>query len=153
MLTVRRIRKEDALLIYEWANDDLTRANSFQSEPIAWEQHLEWFNGKLEHERAIYLMGESDGIPCAFIRFDVSPDFALVGINFSPSFRGKGLSKRVLQAACSVYFQTMHQPIHASIKSTNTASIHLFEGVGFQQKGTRYEQTYTILDYKLEQHE
>lgn len=153
MFTLRSMTNQDAHLIYTWANDPVTRANSFQSDPIPWEQHLAWFNAKCQNPNAIYLIGEWDKTPCALIRFDVASDFALVGINLSPDFRGKGLSKQALHAACAFYFQTMRKPIHASIKSTNTASIHLFESVGFSLLATRHEQNNTIFDYKLEHHD
>lgn len=34
----------DCSLVYILSNDPLVRANSFNSEPIVYENHLKWFN-------------------------------------------------------------------------------------------------------------
>src|SRR5262249_31311694 len=40
-LCLRRAEDYDALLIWQWANDPVARANSFQREAIPWHTHVE----------------------------------------------------------------------------------------------------------------
>ena len=42
---LRRAEANDSRMIWSWANDPLTRAVSFSSDPIPWESHVEWFRG------------------------------------------------------------------------------------------------------------
>lgn len=42
-MDLRRARPEDSRLVWSWANDPKTRANSFDPTPIAWEDHCAWF--------------------------------------------------------------------------------------------------------------
>ena len=45
-MQIRQVEKtsEDCSLIYNLSNDPLVRINSFNSEPIFYENHVRWFN-------------------------------------------------------------------------------------------------------------
>ena len=46
VMQIRQVENtsEDCNLIYNLSNDPLVRANSFNSEPIIYENHVKWFN-------------------------------------------------------------------------------------------------------------
>src|SRR5262249_14791779 len=46
-LQLRLATREDAGLLWQWANDPQTRANSFHQESIPWDQHVSWYTAKL----------------------------------------------------------------------------------------------------------
>ena len=46
-IRLRRVREEDSRLLWEWVNDRVVRSTSLNSEPIPWENHVNWFAQKL----------------------------------------------------------------------------------------------------------
>src|SRR5690554_1458126 len=52
ILSVRKIEESDKQITFEWANDPITRASSFNSESIKFNQHSIWFDSKLTDETA-----------------------------------------------------------------------------------------------------
>lgn len=46
VMQIRQVEKtsEDCSRVYNFSNDSLVRANSFDSEPIIYENHVKWFN-------------------------------------------------------------------------------------------------------------
>ena len=53
MLSLRQVREDDCRLLWEWANDPEVRAVSFLSEPILWDQHVQWFKSKINGGRSL----------------------------------------------------------------------------------------------------
>lgn len=67
----RKITKEDVDIIFSWANDPLTRRQSFSSEPIKYEKHVKWFNKKLSDNQCLFLMGiDDEDEPIGSVRLD-----------------------------------------------------------------------------------
>ncbi|MGH9508910.1 MAG: UDP-2,4-diacetamido-2,4,6-trideoxy-beta-L-altropyranose hydrolase, partial [Terriglobales bacterium] len=54
-LRLRRATEQDCRLLWEWANDPDTRANSFSSELIPWDDHQRWFRAKLSDPACLLL--------------------------------------------------------------------------------------------------
>ena len=85
--------ESDRDLVFVWANDPLTRAMSFSSEPISATDHARWFAKALAgHGRRLFV-AESDGAPLGVLRLDFSTEArhsAEVGINLAESARGRG---------------------------------------------------------------
>ncbi len=46
-LQLGAVTESDLGLVWDWANDATTRASSFQSEPISWEEHQRWGQTKI----------------------------------------------------------------------------------------------------------
>lgn len=68
----RKITKEDVDIIFSWANDPLTRSQSFSSEPIKYESHVEWFNKKISDNKCLFLMGiDDENEPVGSVRLDL----------------------------------------------------------------------------------
>src|SRR4051812_17059377 len=100
-MSLRRVRPEDCRQLWEWANDPVTRRDSFSSESIPWATHVEWFEQLLvDPNRAAYIAtmnGESVGQ----IRFDRSRAPAVVSVSIAPEHRGQGLATAVIAAGTS----------------------------------------------------
>ncbi len=134
-LIYRTAQPSDAQLYFDWANDPVTRKQSFSSEPIPWENHRVWFSFKLNDLTARLLVFETQqGEHVGQIRFERQADEVVIGISLDAAFRGQGLAPVMIRAAAA-YYQTQfpgdNLPIHAYIRPDNRASIRSFEKAGF----------------------
>lgn len=133
MLTWRKPSAEDACVYFDWANDEQVRQQSFQSKPIAWEDHIGWFMKKLEDPACQMLFFEDDEMPVGQVRFqDEDEQRAVIGISIAGNCRGRGYAIPMLKMACEHFFSL--KPGHtvlAYIKEENTGSVRSFAGAGF----------------------
>ena len=69
-IEIRKILNEDCDFLYELAIDRLCRKNSFNSDFISYDTHIEWFHKSLENEdRKIYI-AQYEKKPIGQIRID-----------------------------------------------------------------------------------
>lgn len=152
-ISYRRAGAEDVLLIYEWANDKVSRENSYFTEAIPLETHKAWFTKKLADPASMIFIAEVNGKPAGMIRYDVLEDHAVVGVSVAEQFRGKGLAPEFLKGTAKLYFERNTVPVEAFIKTQNQASIRSFGKAGY--KKTRQEMVHGAdsFIYKLEKHD
>lgn len=135
-LTFRNAQPADARLYFDWANDALTRQQSFNTNPITWENHVAWFSRKLADPNALLFVFEAQPKQSVGqVRFERSNDEVIIGLSLDAAFRGKGLAPKMLQMAVDAYrvqSPPPNLPIHAYIRPDNTASIKSFERAGFR---------------------
>jgi RimJ/RimL family protein N-acetyltransferase len=130
---IRPVTIDDLTLIFEWSNDELTRANSFQQEPILFDAHSDWFKARLKDKHKHSFICTFRDEPAAFLRLDQEDDHAIIGINIAPEFRGKGLSSGFLKKAHQTISHLIPKiKIRALIKNQNTPSIKSFERAGYR---------------------
>lgn len=130
-IKLRKITKDDKMLVFDWANDELTRKNSFNVDPIDFDVHSRWFDDKIE-KNAQYFIGEVDNRAIGLVRFDEVGSEAVIGILIDENFRGKGMSSEFLVNACFSYQQNGEKLIVAKIRKSNVASIKAFNKAGFK---------------------
>lgn len=136
LIAARKADIGDSKDIFEWRNEELTRKMSLNSALVEWDGHSQWFSESLENKsRLLAICEDADsGRKVAIVRFDVELDRALISINLAPDLRGKRLAKPCLSSAIA-FFHTLFANvsiIYAQIKSANTPSKRVFEGVGFE---------------------
>ncbi len=131
-IKLRAVRSEDKQLTFEWANDKLTRENSFHSGSISFNDHVQWFDKKLIDPDTICYIIEVADIPAGIVRFEVSEAETVIGINIARDFRGKGYAVSFLKKACAEFFKHHRKEISAYIKKGNLASLKAFERSGFR---------------------
>lgn len=125
----RKATKNDAALLLQWRNDPLTRQNSFHTEVIDLEAHMQWLDQLLQNPHSTLYIIECDGIPAASLRADRNPEGETeLSWTVAPSQRGKGLGKALLLQARSL----IQGILTAQIKKSNTASIKMAEAAGFK---------------------
>lgn len=146
----RRSKQEDMLLLYNWANDPVSRRNSYFTEPIALETHEKWYMKKLQDPASAIYIAEVDGVPAGMIRYDLTPENAVVGISIAEQFRGKGLAPAFLTNTAALYFKEHILPVLAYIKQQNTASVKSFEKAGYTLLRTEVVHGADSFVYKLE---
>ena len=126
---------DDALDVFIWRNDPVSREMFFDSHEIQFEDHLSWFERALASDLRTLFIGQIEGLKVGICRFDIDKltGEAEVSVNLNPKMRGKGLSKTFLQLSLKKFQQHYDLNIFARIKKRNLASINLFESVGFKK--------------------
>ena len=128
----------DSRAFWAWRNDPTTRQMSRSVDAIAWDAHRDSYARAAHDPTKTIVMVSVNGIPACMVRFDALGEGAEININMNPAMRGKKLGQPILSAACAYGFGTLKlSHIHALIKPDNTASIRIFEGVGFRTLGRR----------------
>jgi RimJ/RimL family protein N-acetyltransferase len=136
MLSYRFAKQEDVDLYYSWANDEVVRQNSFNSNPISYDDHVKWFSEKIKDRNfTFYLFFNEEDAPVGQVRIEQKADHALIGISIATGQRGKGYGVPMLQLATSHYLLN-HTGIDiiAYIKEENRASFTIFSNAGFKLK-------------------
>ncbi len=126
-MILRKATSADALDVWFWRNDPLTRAMSRVQEEVPRASHLNWFARAVDDPRRTILIGEVDGKKVGMVRFDHG-EATEVSINVSPEHRSLGHGYALLHAA----MKSVPGEVWAEIKDENLASQRLFERVGFE---------------------
>lgn len=132
-LKYRRANPDDALLYFNWANDETVRNNSFNNTLITWEDHIKWFSARLESNKTdLHIFFDLDDNPVGQVRIENNPDETVIGISVDKAFRGKSLSSKMLIMATKDFFvRHPDQVIVAYIKIENLSSYKAFCQAGF----------------------
>lgn len=136
-VVLRRATADDARLLWEWANEPVTRAMSFTTEPIPWGHHCAWLHDRLRRTDSLLLIAtNSDGVAVGQVRFDISGDSAEISVSVAASLRGRGYGASIIRSGVAAVFAL--QPImrvDAWVKPDNAASIQAFGAAGFRRAG------------------
>lgn len=134
----RKATSQDINLVFEWANDPVTRSNSFNQNPIPYENHTKWFSNKLASDSCIMLILEADNQPVGILRLDIvsdDPKTAEISYSISPLHRGKGYGTQMI-ASVKVLPEISEfeiQKLIANVKESNVSSQICFEKAGYQK--------------------
>lgn len=128
-IVVRSVTRDDAKSVFEISNDPTVRANSISTEPITWENHLKWFDSVVDNPNVQFFIAETQSGECVGqVRFQLHEDAWIVSISLASAFRGKGLSAQILTSAMKI---SKISEFTAYVKTSNAASLNLFEKVGY----------------------
>jgi UDP-2,4-diacetamido-2,4,6-trideoxy-beta-L-altropyranose hydrolase len=130
-LTHREATLADCKLYWHWANDPEVRRSAFNSEPISWEKHQEWFAARLSDPNSILLIFESQYGPVGHIRLDGGAAQRTISYSVARQYRGKGIGKKIMSEVIAVSPPFARRFI-AEVKKENLASANIFKKLGFQ---------------------
>ena len=124
---------EDVDRTFEWANDPVTRAASFDSAEIPYDGHRAWFTSRLADPARYFYIGVAGEEAVGLLRLEPSdrPGWALISINVAPAARGKGRGTALLRAATAQAWDLGLTGIIAFIRMDNLASVRAFERAGY----------------------
>jgi len=140
---IRDVNEADDAILLRWANEEVTRKNSFNRESISPESHLHWLEQQLESGSLFYIF-HLHGIPMGFVRMESDGAGLRLSYGIDLNFRGKGFAKRILQAALAR--ANPSKSVIARTSASNKASVKALKSVGFEVI-TSNEET-TKLEYK-----
>lgn len=129
-MKTRLATQEDALAILAIRNHPVSRAFSYQPDPIDPEEHASWFQKQYfsDDGHHCYVLDTPEGI-AGYCRFDKLDGHYRVSIAVHPEKQGKGLGSVLLTEA----IQKMPQGtrLQAEVLSNNSASLAFFLKHGF----------------------
>lgn len=133
-LMLRQVNKEDAKLLFEWTNDPETRKNSFSSQPVLWENHVEWLSKKLADENCLFFILTDGTLDMGTIRLDIDREAKIGTISYSidVNHRGKGLGGRMLALIEKEAKRAGVQCLLGGVKPENGASARCFVKNGYE---------------------
>jgi len=130
---VRFANTNDAKLYFQWSNDPEVRANSYQTDPIEWSHHEQWFSRVVESPETYMLVYSIEDVPAAQMRLKLENDKAVINYSVDAAFRGQGLGKWLLEhIAVRVAIDKPHlQHIEGWVKKSNEPSMRAFQSSGY----------------------
>ena len=140
-ISLRPATAADEALLLHWANDPQVRANSFSPEPIAPDDHHQWFKkGLTDPNRLLLIATTADGCPIGQIRFDrqessghAAASEVKLGLSLDRCARGHGLAAELVRLGLQAMEQRWGPAVEAvaEVLSSNTVSNACFARVGF----------------------
>ena len=134
MVILRPADESDSLTLWQWRNDEASRAASLDTHLVAWSDHERWFAASLQNPSRLILMAVDDALTSiGMVRFDFSNlDPASVSINVAPECRGRGLGQTILHLGLARARESRDGvKFIAQVRSGNEPSIRIFEREGF----------------------
>ena len=134
-LELRKVRKDDLLILFKWVNSKAVRRFAFSQTPISLSDHKKWFSSKLDSSDHYMFVGSIGEELIGQVRFDrVNENLEfIVDIHLAPKFGGKGLGKKLLRKGLEKLCLAVGRPLQvtALVFDTNIASIKCFEANEF----------------------
>ena len=126
---------EDMDFLFNLRNEEPVRMQSFNSDPVSYNNHLDWFIRLLNDKRRALYIVEVDGNFVGQVRYDIldDPSEAEVNIAISQNFGGRGYGAKALLLSATIFlmeFQGVNKVI-AHIKPDNIASRKIFAKAGY----------------------
>ncbi|AGX44911.1 GNAT family N-acetyltransferase [Clostridium saccharobutylicum] len=134
-IELKQASKKDCDLLFIWANDIQVRENSFNSEKIMYEDHLNWFNNKISCDECVIFILYFDEIPIGQVRVDIENENGLISYSIDRNYRGKGLSIAML-SKLEIEINKSENCIRklvGRVKFTNIASQKVFENLKYRK--------------------
>ena len=131
---LRKANADDCDLLFEWANDETTRANSFNTNKIEYESHVKWFDALLKDKNRVQYILMDGEEPVGQVRFDIDGDTAEIGYSIKKSSRGKGYGKAIISLSISRMKEDYPfvKRIEAKVKPDNNQSMKCFMNNDFK---------------------
>lgn len=123
---------EDSKLLFDWRNEKVVRENSFTNEIVTYENHINWFEKKLNDNNShiyIYNIGNSK---VGLIRIDINSNVGVISYSVDKDFRGQGIGKAMIKELERVVVNNnLCKTLLGEVKSSNISSIKIFESLGY----------------------
>jgi RimJ/RimL family protein N-acetyltransferase len=133
---LRKIMKNDLIMIFNWRNHADIRNNSFEKEELSLNEHKEWFNNILKSDFITTYILEVDGTPVGVIRFEIDRiGAAKINYYIDPLKHGKGLGTEILKLGMKKIFveKIELKKVYGYVLTENLASIRIFEKLSFKK--------------------
>lgn len=147
---IRLANIDDMENVFELSNDSNVRQNSINKEPILWENHKEWFLGKLNLKSSKFFIIELSNKFAGYYRIDKTPENEwFTTIHIKKGYRNKGLGSKALLSLLNLYPSFNYV---ALVKKQNIASIKLFKNSNFTEDGIKLinDESYMVLKRSIQ---
>ncbi len=137
MLNFRFADIKDAKVYYFWANDPVSRENSYNRNEIKYSDHINWFKNKLNSGLCFfYLFLNEEKIPVGQVRIEKNEDKnvkeAIISLSVDSKFRGRGFGKEMVEIATDDFLNKHKEyKVLAYVFTNNLASAKCFLNAGY----------------------
>jgi len=133
-LRLRAASQEDALLLWQWANDPVTRRNLFVSEPVSWVAYEACYAEKIASPDTRFWILEYRHVPVGQIRYDrTDADRARISLSIAPAYRCRSLGTQLLRLTTDLANQELGvRAVEGITFVENRASNRAFVRAGFE---------------------
>ena len=138
---LRSADEKDVDLIYNWANDDEVRKNSFSTEQIAYENHVKWYQNALKSDNIKIFILTSNNDDIGIIRLNIYGDSAEVSYSISSDYRCMGYGEIMLKLIAlkvKCEFPDIKKLI-AKVKPENIASKKALLNTGYIERCSEFQ--------------
>lgn len=149
---LRKAEREDIETLFRWVNDSETRKNSFHSEPVNYEEHVEWFEKKdTDVNCGIYIFCDGK-LEVGMLRLDFEGNETVISYSIAKEFRNKGYGKKLIEAAEREICRWMESQkpnvetvsVKALVKKSNFASNRIFASLMYEKRGMEYKKKISL---------
>lgn len=136
-MNLRLATIEDAETTFLWAKDPEIRRFSFNKNEILREEHVAWFQSKVNNPECIYLIAEIANKPVGSIRFDRVAGNFVISYLLGTDYHGYGLGKEILKKGVDYLKQLVSETglsgntIIGFVIKDNIPSLKAFRALGF----------------------
>lgn len=126
----------DCLLVFNLSNDPLVRENSFNTDPILYENHIKWYEKAVNDENILFfLIFEKEDFvgQIRFSRESIYSQKCVISLSITSKYRGRHIASSFLELG--IYEMKKNWKdiimIMAEVKLENEASNKMFIREGF----------------------
>lgn len=135
-IILRPVKEDDCDLLFKWVNEKEVRQMSFDTTPILYENHKDWFYKSLLSSLSHLFIICADEKPVGQIRIDIEKNEGIISYSIDKNYRGHGYGSEVLQ---KIIGELKKQKIDvckltAKVKYCNEASIRAFQKASYNSK-------------------
>lgn len=123
-------------ITFDWANDCDVRKYSFNTENIQYEDHVKWFNNKINDPNCIYFIGVEGDKNIGQIRLDIFENSGIISYSIDKEYRGHGYGLQLLQILEKYilnYTDFHNFNLIGRVKQENISSIRCFLKCGYTE--------------------
>jgi UDP-2,4-diacetamido-2,4,6-trideoxy-beta-L-altropyranose hydrolase len=137
-VAIRRVQPGDLEMVFEWINDPEVRLQSYNQQPVAMDDHRNWFNAKVSGQPCYYYIIHAEKGDMGQIRFTISGSEATLGFLVAPGYRGMGWGSVILKKGIKrLLADAPHvRQIIGYVKRSNPASQKSFLKCNFKEEST-----------------
>jgi len=131
---IREAKTRDSRFIFDLSNEKIVRDNSIKKRKIGREEHIKWFNNKLnDNNYEFFVIYDEHNNFIGQIRYEISDDKAVVSISITKNFRVEKLASKILADSSAILFRNREkiERVFAYIRKENIASLRAFEKAGY----------------------
>ncbi len=134
--SLRPVEERDVDILFNWFHDPDSRQNSLGTNEVGWFDHLRWFLRRLHGDSGPYYIMELYGLPIGQIRFDFTGHDFLLSYSIDRDFRARGFGRLLVEHGVAKLASQGITRVRALVRSSNVASIRIFESQGFSRAET-----------------
>lgn len=134
-IKLREVEEKDIDFIFELRNNEEIRKYMFNTEPLIYEKHINYWKNRIEKKEPSYIIIANEK-EVGFVKLDYCnlEKAYYVGIVIEPKHQGEGIGKKSIEK-----LKEKHGKLLAKVKPDNEKSKKMFEKMGFKLRSYEME--------------